>query len=51
MRIAAHSAAPSLRYINREDDSGDLGLRQSKLAYRPCALLEKSIVVVHDGKE
>lgn len=49
--FAAHNASPALRYINREDDSGDAGLRQSKLAYRPCAILEKSIVVVHDGKE
>ncbi len=49
--FAAHNASPALRYINREDDSGDAGLRQSKLAYRPCAILEKSIVVVNDGKE
>jgi hypothetical protein len=49
--FAAHNDSPTLRFINREDDSGDAGLRQSKLAYRPCALLEKSIVIVHDGKD
>ena len=43
---AAHTAAEGLLYINREDDSGDPGLRQSKLAYRPCAILEKNLVII-----
>ena len=49
--FAAHNASSKLTFINREDDSGDAGLRQSKLAYRPCAILEKSIVKVLDRKE
>ena len=28
-------------YLNREDDSGDLGLRKSKLQYRPCRMVKK----------
>ena len=39
-REFANLACREVRYINREDDAGDLGLRKAKLSYRP-ALFEK----------
>lgn len=32
---------PQLKFINREEDLGDPGLRQAKKAYNPCAMLHR----------
>jgi hypothetical protein len=38
-------AAEGVEYVNREEDEGDAGLRQSKLSYHPCAIIKKYIAV------
>lgn len=44
--FARYAAEPETRFINREDDSGEEGLRFSKLSYRPVDFVEKYWVTV-----
>lgn len=39
-------AGEGLTYVNREDDAGDEGIRESKERYRPCRMIEKFYVTV-----
>lgn len=41
-----HCASEGIEYINREEDEGDPGLRQSKLSCHPCQISKKYIAVV-----
>ncbi len=46
VRLVVEKAGRMPRYINREDDSGDEGLRTSKMQYHPTALIRKYLVHV-----
>ena len=45
--FARHNEKDGVVYINREDDSGDLGLRTSKMQYRPCCMQDKHFVMLN----
>lgn len=43
-QFAQHYAGGRIAFINREDDTGDTGLRTSKLSYHPVSFIEKHLV-------
>lgn len=44
--FAKHNVTDQVKYINREEDVGDEGLRTSKLSYHPISLLNKHCVQI-----
>ncbi len=48
VRLIAQQRGEPLRYVNREDDGGDSGLRVSKQQYHPVAMVHKLFVHAND---
>lgn len=50
MEFAKNNDTPCLRFVNREEDMGDSGLRTAKSRYGPVEMLRKYSVTVPQGR-
>jgi len=50
MEFARNNDTPCLKFVNREEDMGDMGLRTAKTRYCPVEMLRKYSVTVPQGK-
>ena len=41
-----YASGDEIKFVNREEDCGDEGLRKSKLSYNPVELIEKNTVTI-----
>ncbi len=44
--LRMYASGEEIRFVNREEDCGDEGLRKSKLSYHPVELIEKNVVII-----
>lgn len=44
--LRMYASGDEVKYVNREEDCGDEGLRKSKLSYHPVDLIEKNVVII-----
>lgn len=45
--LKTFASSDDIKFVNREEDCGDEGLRKSKLSYHPCELIEKNTVYIY----
>ncbi len=47
--LRMYASSDEVKFVNREEDCGDEGLRKSKLSYNPVELIEKNTVFIAKG--
>ncbi len=47
--LRMYASGDEVKFVNREEDCGDEGLRKSKLSYNPVELIEKNTVFIAKG--